>query len=165
LDGYLRLSSPPSTATPTHQLPTQDQLTCKALGLSPTDWYGWRGQVSYGKIADDDGRIQLAHRIAYRLIFGDLSPGLVVCHRCDDPGCVNPQHLFVGTQAENLRDMRNKRRDNPPRGSRHPKARLDEALVARVRADVRSHRRIAKDYGIGKSTVGMIKAGATWTHV
>ncbi len=132
------------------------------------DCWRWRASTKvggYGKIADDDGRIQSAHRIAYRLVFGDLSPGLVVCHRCDNPGCVNPQHLFVGTQAENLRDMRNKRRDNPPRGSRHPKARLDEALVARVRADVRSHRRIAKDYGIGKSTVGMIKAGATWTHV
>ena len=128
----------------------------------------WRASTKvggYGKIADDDGRIQLAHRIAYRLVFGDFPLGLVVSHRCDNPGCVNPQHLFLGTQAENLRDMRIKRRDNPPRGSRHPKARLDESLVARVRADVRSHRRIAKDYGIGKSTVGMIKAGATWIHV
>lgn len=128
-------------------------------------WLAATKQGGYGKIADDSGRIQLAHRIAYRLAFGDIPPDRVVCHRCDNPGCVNPQHLFVGTQAENLRDMRIKRRGNPPRGSRHPEARLDEALAARVRADVRSHRRIAKDYGIGKSTVGMIKAGATWTHV
>ena len=46
LDGYLRLSSPPSTATTPHQPLTQDQLTCKPLDLSPTDWYGWRGQVN-----------------------------------------------------------------------------------------------------------------------
>lgn len=128
-------------------------------------WLASTKQGGYGKIADEDGRIQLAHRVAYRLVVGDIPSGRVVCHRCDNPGCVNPHHLFLGTQADNLRDMRIKRRDNPPRGSRHPKTKLDEALVARVRADARSHRRIARDYGIGKSTVGMIKAGATWTHV
>lgn len=128
-------------------------------------WLAATKQGGYGKIIDADGRFQLTHRVAYRFAFGDIPVGLVVCHRCDNPGCVNPQHLFLGTQAENLRDMRSKHRDNPPRGSKHPKTRLDEVLVVRLRADQRSHRRIAKDYGIGKSTVGMIKAGLTWTHV
>jgi hypothetical protein len=148
--------------------PLSERFWEKVDVRDPHECWRWLASTKdggYGKIADEEGRIQLAHRVAYRLVVGDIPSEQVVCHRCDNSGCVNPQHLFLGTQADNLRDMRVKRRDNPPRGSRHPKARLDEALVARIRADARSHRRIARDYGIGKSTVGMVKAGVTWTHV
>jgi hypothetical protein len=128
-------------------------------------WLASTKQGGYGKIASGDGRILLAHRVAYQLASGPVQPGLVVCHRCDNPGCVNPAHLFLGTQAENLRDMRTKGRGNPPRGSQHPKTQLTNEIVTRIRADTRSHRRLAREYGIGKSTVGMIKAGATWKHL
>lgn len=134
----------------------------------PDDCWPWQAatkQGGYGKIVSDDGRFLLAHRAAYELSIGPIPAGFVICHCCDNPACVNPNHLFLGTQADNLRDMRAKRRDNPPRGSRHPHARLTEDLAERIRADARSHWRIARDYGIGKTTVGMIKAGITWTHV
>jgi hypothetical protein len=134
----------------------------------PDDCWPWLAatkQGGYGKIVGDDGHFLLAHRAAYELTVGLIPAGHVLCHHCDNPACVNPSHLFIGTQADNLRDMRAKGRDNAPRGSRHPRAKVTESLVVMIRSDSRSHRCIARDFGIGKSTVGIIKTGGTWTHV
>lgn len=128
-------------------------------------WLASTKQGGYGRISDECGRPQQAHRVSYGLTFGPIPDGNVVCHRCDNPRCVNPSHLFLGTQADNLRDMRSKGRGNPLRGIQHPKARLTEELAQLLRHDPRSHRQLARAFGIGKSTVGMIKARVTWTHV
>ena len=122
-------------------------------------------QGGYGKITSGDGRILLAHRVSLHLTNGSVPKGMVVCHHCDNPGCVNPTHLILGTQADNIRDMHAKGRGNPPRGCQHPNARLTDDIVADIRADLRNHRQLAREYGIGKSTVGMIKAGVKWNHV
>lgn len=134
----------------------------------PNDCWLWLASVKqggYGKIVDDNGKFQLAHRVSYELTVGGIPPGLVVCHQCDNPRCVSPSHLFIGTQGDNLKDMRTKGRGNPPKGSRHPKTRHTESIVASIRSDYRSHRALARAYGVGKSTIGMIKSGGTWTHV
>ncbi len=128
-------------------------------------WLASKKQGGYGRISDERGHPQLSHRVSYALTVSPIPDGNVVCHRCDNPRCVNPAHLFLGTQADNLRDMRSKGRGNPPRGVEHPKARLTEALAQQIRRDSRSHRQLARAFGIGKSTVGMIKAGDTWTLV
>ena len=128
-------------------------------------WLAATKQGGYGKIIGDDGHLHLAHRVAYKLVLGPIPLGLVVCHRCDNPDCVNPRHMFLGTQADNLRDMREKGRGNPPHGTKHPKARLSDQLVAQIRFDPRSHRQLSRLLGISKSAIGMAKAGVTWTHV
>jgi hypothetical protein len=128
-------------------------------------WLASTKQGGYGKLGSGDGRILLAHRVSLHLTNGPVPDGMVVCHRCDNPGCVNPAHLFIGTQADNIWDMHAKGRGNPPRGCQHPNARLTDDIVADIRADSRSNRQLAREYGIGKSTVGMIKARLTWTHV
>ena len=128
-------------------------------------WLASTKQGGYGKIMGDDGRFYLAHRVAYEMLIGDIPAGLLLCHRCDNPACVNPAHMFIGTQADNLKDMRSKGRGNPPCGTRHPRARLTEQLVTQIRSDLRSHRQLAKVLGISKSAIGMAKAGVTWKHV
>ena len=128
-------------------------------------WLASTKQGGYGKIMGDDGRFYLAHRVAYELLIGVIPPGLLLCHRCDNSGCVNPAHMFIGTQADNLKDMRAKGLGNPPCGTRHPRARLTEQLVTQIRSDHRSHRQLAKVLGISKSAIGMAKAGVTWKHV
>ncbi len=128
-------------------------------------WLVSTKQGGYGKIMGDDGRFYLAHRVAYELLIGIIPSGMLLCHRCDNPSCVNPAHMFIGTQADNLKDMRSKGRGNPPCGTRHPRARLTEQLVTQIRSDFRSHRQLAKALGISKSAIGMAKAGPTWKHV
>jgi DNA invertase Pin-like site-specific DNA recombinase len=93
---------------------------------------------------------------------------MFVCHRCDTPLCVNPEHLFAGSPRENSADMYRKGRGKPPprsAGEENPSAKLDFLDVALVRtllADGMSHRRIACELGVGKSTITRIANNQTW---
>jgi len=73
-------------------------------------WTGTRQHNGYGRILVD-GRMRQAHRVSYELTFGPVPAGLQVCHKCDNPPCVNPDHLFVGTQSDNLFDQGRKGRN------------------------------------------------------
>ena len=84
--------------------------------VDPGGCWWWLAQVNaqgYG-VMHDAGVMALAHRISWRLHFGAAPAGLCVCHRCDNPRCVNPDHLFVGTQGDNMRDAANKGRLRMP---------------------------------------------------
>src|SRR4029450_10668027 len=74
-------------------------------------WQGAPSKMGYGRIAiDKTGATAYAHRVSWEFHFGPIPAGMMVCHRCDTPMCVNPYHLFLGTQADNLIDMRRKGR-------------------------------------------------------
>lgn len=121
------------------------------------------------------GKARGAHRVAWLLEHGEFPPDeLFVCHRCDNPACVRPSHLFLGTPADNLRDMSEKgrsRRGLPNRGTRGTKnrhARLTPHAVRqirRLRAEGMLHREIAEHFGVAVNTVTTILTGKSWTHV
>jgi hypothetical protein len=106
-----------------------------------------------------------AHRFSWEIVNGQIPEGLQACHKCDVRACVNPDHIFIGTQSDNLRDMVAKGRDNPRRGEQHARARLTEQDVRDIRADVRSLRVIGEQYGVDKQYIWKIKRKFHWSHV
>lgn len=115
------------------------------------------------------GREKLsAHRLAYALFYGEDPAGKFVCHRCDNPPCVNPEHLFLGTSAENTADRVAKGRSGSSKGSRHLAAKLNEDVVREIRtlfAHGLSNQEIGRMFNVNRTTVCDIKTGRTWRHV
>jgi len=106
------------------------------------------------------GKPMLGHRFFYAAYNGPIPERLQVCHRCDNPSCVNPEHLFLGTPRDNMVDMTRKGRGRP-----HDNSRInnDIALAIRTRyADGVRPSRLASDYGINRRTIWQIVTGQTW---
>lgn len=120
-------------------------------------WRGTIGAGGYGQIRVDGVKIQ-AHRFSYEHHRGPIPTGLHVMHSCDNPPCVNPEHLSVGSRSDNMRDMASKRRGNAHHNDqRHPSARLTDAQVAEIRRlAVRGipRRDIARQFGVSESHTG-----------
>lgn len=106
-----------------------------------------------------------AHRQAYICATGtDYPSSIDICHRCDNRLCVNPDHLFAGTRADNMRDCANKGRIRVPAlaGEQCPAAKLTAEQVLSIRLDSRSNRALARFYMVDKGTIAGIRHGRTW---
>ena len=125
------------------------------------EWTACTDTSGYGQIRFN-GTLVKAHRLSYELHVGEIGDKHVL-HKCDNPACVNPQHLFLGTQADNIADMVAKGRQ--ARGKSHGSAKLTEADVLAIRADNRPQRAIAPDYGISHRLISDIKNRKIWAHV
>ena len=115
----------------------------------------------YGQVRLGAKKI-LAHRAAWELVNGPIPAGLLVCHNCDTPACVNPAHLFLGTPRENMADKIAKGRQRNVTGEAHGRAKLTEQMVQSIISDSRTQREIAKAFGIGQAQVSRIKTGSRW---
>jgi len=123
------------------------------------EWQGALDGAGYGSVWDGQ-RLQGAHRVAWEIFFGPLRPGQHVCHRCDNPKCVNPAHLFAGTHADNMRDMAEK--------GRAVSWKLTPKQVRRIRSLKASGvptSRIAAEMDVTPSTVNSVVRRATWRSV
>jgi hypothetical protein len=101
-----------------------------------------------------------ASRMAYELFVGPISPGMIVRHTCDNPSCVNPKHLVIGTHQDNMNDM--KARNRSAKRERNGNSKLSSELVKKIRDDYRSQDAISKEYGVAQSTISRIKRGKMW---
>jgi hypothetical protein len=131
------------------------------------EWTGARNNYGYGRIRHAGGLV-LTHRLAYELKHGPIPPGMEVCHKCDNPPCVNEDHLCLDTHAGNMADRDSKGRGNQPKGEKHGNAKLTEASVLEIRRRIATgelQRVIAKDFGISRPVVGQISRGQTWSHL
>ena len=115
------------------------------------------------------GRQVKAHRAAWKLLVGEIPAGMCVCHKCDNPSCVNPSHLFIGTHADNMMDMAAKGRAVGGTGAKygrlHHKAKLTEKVIILARKRIANGERvthIAKEYGCSHSAISNAVRGKTW---
>lgn len=129
------------------------------------EWQGRRTNKGHGQIWRE-GTMAYTHRVAYELRNGPIPDGLWVLHRCDNPPCCNPEHLFLGTHSDNMADMRGK--DRSLTGSRQPMSKLTESDVRRIierLQDGDTQKVIAFDYQITQQTVSKIKTRSNWKHI
>jgi len=135
-------------------------------GLNSDCWL-WEGGTSgkgYGQVWNEQKQ-EKAHRAAWKLYRGEIPKGLCVCHSCDTPLCVNPNHLWLGSQAENIRDMHAKGRGKQQNGEAHHNAKLTEEDVRAIRASLQSSRKLALIFNISSSQVSRIKHREHWKYL
>ena len=116
---------------------------------------------SYKKNVQEGG-----HRLAYAVFNGvDIPDGLYVCHTCDNKACINPDHLWLGTQKDNIRDMMKKGRRVWAKGEQVANSKLTDETIRAIRKSDEQVKKIAEKYGISSGHVSNIKSGLLWGHV
>jgi len=126
--------------------------------------------TGYGSISVNGHTQTLAHRVSYEMAYGPIPKGLEICHHCDTPACVRPEHLFAGTHRENMADMIAKARHLSVRGEKSGKAKLTDCAVHEIRRlrslpDKPTYAEIACMFGVTSMTVCYIATRKTWTHI
>jgi hypothetical protein len=132
-------------------------------------WTASTDSGGYGHIAVG-GKIEKAHRVAWSLMVGEIPSGLCILHTCDVRLCVNPRHLFLGTQADNIQDMTQKGRARGAVrfGEENPMSRITNATVKLIRERRRcgeGNNAIARSLGVSQMQVSRICRGIAWPHI
>ena len=125
-------------------------------------WTGYRDAKGYGRVWSNN-RYALAHRVSYEINAGPIPANLCVLHKCDNPSCINPRHLTIGSQRDNIRDRDQKKRT--ARGEENGRAKLSDSNVRDIRQSGETMRVIAARFGISCSRVSDIKNLKSWSHV
>jgi len=134
------------------------------------EWLGQRLSNGYGRISLGAKSLgsEGAHRVSWKLFNkADIPEGMFVMHKCDNPSCVNPHHLSIGTPKENTQDMiaKGRKRTVSPKGEGNGKSLLNEEQVRLIRSSTLSHAAIARELGVSPNCVRGVRIGRTWTHI
>jgi len=133
------------------------------------EWQASRNKDGYGRLKI--GRYdELAHRVSYTIHSGSIPQGRIVCHSCDNPGCVNPKHLWLGSCGDNTQDMMRKGRHRcaGSAGDSNPRAVLSEKDAMQVIDLIKrglNNKQIAARFGVAHSTISCIRRGKSWKHL
>ena len=125
------------------------------------EWAGYRDKDGYGQ-SPVTGKTRKAHRLAWEEANGPIPDGAYVCHSCDNPPCINANHLFLSTNAGNTADKMSKGRHGCGRGENHGMAKLTESDATQIRCDARIQRVIAEEYKVSQPLISLIKTRKIW---
>jgi len=131
------------------------------------EYTGGINNKGYGRIKDDFKNL-LAHRVSYEVFIGEIQDDLCVCHKCDNRKCINPSHLFLGTKADNNRDMYEKDRGADHSGENNGRAKLSAEDVKRIielREQGLTYKQISKQYPVNVPTIGKVCTGKLWRDI
>ena len=137
----------------------------KKVPLGCWEWQASKHPKGYASFSLD-GKVTGAHRASFKLYVGEVQKGMCVCHRCDNPGCVNPSHLYLGTNAENTHDRDNKGRGSYGEG--RPNAKLTEQKVNEIKGKWLAGNTMAsigREYGVSRQTISTIIHLKKWKRV
>ena len=137
-------------------------------------WQGCTNPEGYGiirrRIGNGKQKFYPVHRLAYKILIGDIPDGMYVCHHCDNPPCVNPNHLFIGTPSDNIQDciQKGRFRCNPSRGEANGQSKLSLSQVKEMRIKFDNGvkaRDLSEEYGVSDSQIWNIVYRKAWKHV
>lgn len=149
----------------------KDGPTMSNMDTPCWEWTAAKQKNGYGIFfLDKKRRGALTHRVSalWAGIISDIDDGDCVCHSCDNPACVNPDHLWRGTHQENIEDMRKKGRSYSAKGELSPRAKLTEEEVRYIKNLLKAganQTHIAKQFGVHAGTISKINIGTRWSHV
>lgn len=130
------------------------------------DCWVWTGKLFSNKYGcfSHRGKSYLSHRMSYLLFVGE--PGEVICHRCDNRQCVRPEHLYSGTQSDNIQDMLSKGRNVPPSGERSGKSKLtwDDVDKIRLLKPYKTNKELSKMFDVSAKQISVIVSGKQWIN-
>ena len=133
------------------------------------EWTAVKTSKGYGHLpyARNWGFTTLAHRLSYLIHRGDIPEGLLICHTCDNPHCVNPEHLFLGTQVDNMQDCLSKGRVRyiTHRGESNGRCKISREQALEIKHSLLPRKELMKKFGISRSMVGKIKSGSSWKEL
>lgn len=131
------------------------------------DWVGSKDMDGYGRIRIEK-KLRGAHRVSFAIHIGPIPDDMCVCHTCDNPGCINPEHLFLGTNADNTYDRNAKGRTARQTGASNGQSKItdDDVIAIRaVKARWGVNTRLAAQYGVSQPLISQIRAGKRWSHL
>ena len=146
-------------------LDIKERLNARSEKITESGCQIWTGAATkrgYGILRTNKIN-SYVHRLSYQLHKGVIPDSLLVCHKCDIPSCINPDHLFLGTNLDNSRDMVSKGRGM--RGESHTSAKLTPDDILKIRNDSRIDRLIASDFGVSIGRISEIQSKKSWKHL
>lgn len=152
------------------------ELLQNKIFITETGCWQWKGNKSGRYASFKVGKINYsAHRLSYRIYKGEIPDKMYVCHSCDNPPCINPHHLWIGSAKDNNNDRDRKghtasnlhlrRPHHFSRGSNHYYAKLNEDDVREIRSSGCSNRELATNYNVSIDNIRCIRRGLSWKHV